>query len=113
MFHHPLSPRHQESARAKSEEVSGLRGTQTTAWQQAGRDEKRVPAAGRRSEKTRMISSKLAKRLERLEARLAPAGEPHVIQIVFVSTDGSSRDGPRFVLKPGRDRAWQRKSRWR
>jgi hypothetical protein len=60
-----------------------------------------------------MISSKLAKRLERLEARLAPAGEPHVIQIVFVSTDGSSKDGPRFVLKPGRDRAWQRKSRWR
>ena len=62
-----------------------------------------------------MISSKLTRRLEELEARLAPAGPPHVIQIVFVSPDGSQKDGPRFVVQQpaGRDCAWQRKGRWR
>ena len=47
-----------------------------------------------------MIGRKLSKRLERLETRMIPAGEPMVMQIVFVSADGSTSDGPRFVI-PG------------
>ena len=45
-----------------------------------------------------MIGRKLTLRLERLETRLAPAGEPVVIQIHFVSPDGSRVDGPRFTI---------------
>jgi hypothetical protein len=47
-----------------------------------------------------MIGRTLTKRLERLETRIMPAGEPVITQIVFVAADGSERDGPRFVI-PG------------
>jgi hypothetical protein len=44
-----------------------------------------------------MIGRNFSKRLERLETRTMPAGEPLVIQVQFVSADGSVKDGPRFV----------------
>ena len=45
-----------------------------------------------------MIGSKLSARLERLEARMEPEREPIVLQIRWVSPDGSSGDGPRFIV---------------
>jgi len=42
-----------------------------------------------------MTSRGIVRRLERLEERL-PVGEPKVIQIVFVSADGTEEDGPRI-----------------
>ena len=45
-----------------------------------------------------MITRNMARRLERLEARLVPAGEPLVIQVHFVSPDGSRVAGPRFTV---------------
>jgi len=45
-----------------------------------------------------MIGRRLARRLERLETRLAPAGEPLVVQIRYVSPDGSGVDGARFII---------------
>jgi len=62
-----------------------------------------------------MIRRNLTRRLEELEARIAPAAEAVIIQITYVTPDGSEEDGPRIVVQQpaGRDRAWQRKSRWR
>jgi hypothetical protein len=51
-----------------------------------------------------MIGRRLTQRLERLETRLAPAGEPVVIQIYSVSPDGSRSDGPRFTIPGARRR---------
>jgi len=45
-----------------------------------------------------MIGRRLTRRLERLETRFVPAGEPLVIQIYSVSPDGSRTDGPRFII---------------
>jgi hypothetical protein len=45
-----------------------------------------------------MIGRRLARRLERLETRLVPDGEPLVIQVRFVSPDGSRVDGPQFTV---------------
>ena len=46
-----------------------------------------------------MITRSFSKRLEKLEGRLIPTGEPIVIQIVFVSArDGSVKDGPRITI---------------
>src|ERR1035437_4583100 len=42
----------------------------------------------------RMASRNLSKRLERLEERMLPAGEPLILQIQFVSPDGTVEDGP-------------------
>jgi len=47
-----------------------------------------------------MITRNLSRRLERLETRLMPAGEPLITQVQFVSPDGSVRDGPVFTI-PG------------
>jgi hypothetical protein len=47
-----------------------------------------------------MISRSLSRRLERLETRLAPAGESVTIQVWFPSPDGSAVEGPRFIV-PG------------
>jgi hypothetical protein len=47
-----------------------------------------------------MIGRTLAKRLDRLETRMLPSGEPMIMQIVFVAADGTEADGPRFVI-PG------------
>jgi hypothetical protein len=63
-----------------------------------------------------MIGRNLTGRLERLETRLMPAAEPVIVQITYVSPDGSEENGPRFeVPMPSvPDRAWQqRKRRWR
>jgi hypothetical protein len=43
-----------------------------------------------------MITRNLTRRLERLEEELIPAGEPKVIQIVFVDSDGSRELGQRL-----------------
>ena len=40
-----------------------------------------------------MIRRNLTRRLEKLEARTAPAVEPMIAQIVYVSPDGSRRGG--------------------
>jgi hypothetical protein len=45
-----------------------------------------------------MITRNLARRLERLETRLVPEGEPLVINVHFVSTDGSRVGGVRFTI---------------
>ena len=45
-----------------------------------------------------MISRNLSRRLERLETRLMPAGEPLVVEVQFVFTDGSRIEGPRFTI---------------
>jgi hypothetical protein len=46
-----------------------------------------------------MINRSLSKRVQKLEARLIPTDEPMVIQIVYVSPNGSVRDGPRYVIR--------------
>ena len=46
-----------------------------------------------------MIGRTLSKRLERLETRTMPAGGPLILQIQFVSPDGSVEDGPRFSVR--------------
>jgi hypothetical protein len=54
-----------------------------------------------------MMSKTVARRLERLEEETLPVGEPKVIQVVFVSPDGTRKDGPRFEIPaypPGRPR---------
>ncbi len=45
-----------------------------------------------------MITKALARRLERLETRALPAGEPLVIQVQFVSPGGIVKDGPVFTV---------------
>ncbi|MGD0522833.1 MAG: hypothetical protein ABSA48_16370 [Terracidiphilus sp.] len=45
-----------------------------------------------------MITRSLVRRLERLETRLIPAGEPVVINVHFVATDGSRVGGVRFTV---------------
>jgi len=62
-----------------------------------------------------MISRNLTRRLEELEARQAPPGEPLILQIVGVSPNGSKTDGPTFIVpRPAvPDRDWQRRPRWR
>jgi hypothetical protein len=40
----------------------------------------------------------ITRRLERLEEETMPVGEPTVLQVVFVNTDGTERDGPRVEI---------------
>jgi hypothetical protein len=49
-------------------------------------------------EQTKMINRSLSKRLQELEARLIPTEEPRVMQIQYVSPDGSVRDGPLYRI---------------
>jgi hypothetical protein len=58
-----------------------------------------------------MISRNLTRRLEELEARTAPA-EPIIIEITYVSPDGSEVEGPRFEVPTRRARGptWPWKS---
>ena len=59
-----------------------------------------------------MIKRNLTRRLEELEARLAPPAEPLVVQIVYVTPDGQAEpDGPPIVtpMTVDRYRPWQRK----
>ena len=56
-------------------------------------------------------------RLQRLEEEMMPKGEPHVIQVVFVDSDGSEKMGPRIEIPPCRPvhRHWRgaiRPQRW-
>ena len=44
-----------------------------------------------------MISRNLSKRVQKLETRLAPTDEPIVIQMIYVSPDGTRRAGPRIT----------------
>jgi hypothetical protein len=48
-----------------------------------------------------MINRTLSKRLARLETRLALEGEPLLIQIQFVSSDGTIKARP-TIFSPGR-----------
>ena len=48
-----------------------------------------------------MLSRNLCRRLARLETRLVPAAEPVIVQITYVSPDGSEEDGPRFTIPSG------------
>ena len=51
-----------------------------------------------------MINKTLSRRLEELESQLLPepTTEPIVIQIVYVSPDGSTEDGEKFTIQnPG------------
>jgi hypothetical protein len=45
-----------------------------------------------------MISRRLAARLERLEYRSLPAGEPKVLQVEYVMPDGSLRKGSTYTI---------------
>ncbi len=45
-----------------------------------------------------MLSKNVSLRLERLEEEMLPVGEPKVIQVIFVSADGTRRDGPRIEI---------------
>jgi hypothetical protein len=45
-----------------------------------------------------VTSRNITRRLERLEERTLPVGEPMVIQIVFVSTKGTRENGPRYEI---------------
>ena len=45
-----------------------------------------------------MTTRNITRRLERLEEETLPAGEPKVIQVVFVSTDGTRKEGPRYEI---------------
>ena len=45
-----------------------------------------------------MINRTLSKRVQKLEARLIPSSEPMVIQIRYVSPDGSTWLGPKYGL---------------
>ncbi len=57
-----------------------------------------------------MSCKTLFRRLDRLECdRTAPAVEPMIAQIVYVSPDGSEEDGPRYELSVVPAPAWQRK----
>lgn len=45
-----------------------------------------------------MITGNLTRRLERLEEETKPVGEPMVIQIIYMSTDGTQENGPRYEI---------------
>jgi hypothetical protein len=47
-----------------------------------------------------MTCRTLSKRLQRLETRMMPVGEPVIIQVQYVSPDASGEDGPRISV-PG------------
>ena len=45
-----------------------------------------------------MICRNLTRRLEALETRIAPANEPLIVQLMYVTPDGSEEDADRFEL---------------
>ncbi len=61
-----------------------------------------------------MIKRNLIRRLEELESRLGPPAEPLIVQVVYVSPDGSQEPhGPPIVIPMTADRyqPWQRNRR--
>jgi hypothetical protein len=53
------------------------------------------------------MTKTLSRRLERLEEQMMPAGEPTVLQIVAVDSNGNRTNGPRFEVPsypPAHDR---------
>jgi hypothetical protein len=58
-----------------------------------------------------MISRKLTRRLEELEARIAPAAEPAIIDVMYVAPDGTAELGFRAELPTRTDPAWLRRIR--
>jgi hypothetical protein len=60
-----------------------------------------------------MVSRKLSARLERLESRFIPAGEPIVLQVVYISPDGRAEDGPQLTVPATPNgRHWRDSWRW-
>jgi hypothetical protein len=57
--------------------------------------------------------SNLLRRLEELEARTAPTGEPTIFEVMYVSPDGTEELGFRAELPATGRRAWRRKWPWR
>ena len=60
-----------------------------------------------------MISTKLSARLERLESRFIPAGEPKVLQVEYVMPDGSLRKGPTYTIPASPNVPWRDSWRWK
>jgi hypothetical protein len=58
-----------------------------------------------------MISRKLTRRLEELEACIAPAAEPRIIDVYYVSPDGTKRLAFTVELPTSTDPAWLRRIR--
>jgi hypothetical protein len=56
-----------------------------------------------------MISRSLCRRLERLEERVVPTGIPCILEVIFVSPDGTQRPGPSFELPAVTGRAVRQK----
>ena len=55
----------------------------------------------------------LRRRIEELEARTAPTGEPAIVEVMYVSPDGTKELGFRAELPTTGRRPWQRKWPWR
>jgi len=45
-----------------------------------------------------MISRRTTRRLEAIEARLAPSAELMIVQIVYVTPDGTTEAGPQYEI---------------
>jgi hypothetical protein len=60
-----------------------------------------------------MIRRKLSARLERLESRFIPAGEPKVLQVEYVMPDGSLRKGPTYTIPASPNVPWRDSWRWK
>ena len=58
-----------------------------------------------------MISRKLTRRLEELEARIAPPGEPVIVEVMYVSPDGTEELEYRVEMPTSTDPAWLRRIR--
>ena len=55
--------------------------------------------------------SNLLRRLEELEARIAPAAEPTIVEIVYVSADGTEEVDSTFEIPTSTGPTWQRRFR--
>ena len=58
-----------------------------------------------------MIRRNLTRRLEELEARLAPAAEPVIVEIMYVSPDGTEEVECRVEMPTSTGAAWLRRLR--
>ncbi len=58
-----------------------------------------------------MISRNLTRRLEELEARIAPVAEPPIVEIVYVSPDGDEKLQYRVEMPTSTGPAWRQRMR--